>query len=55
MEATKDVSKPELVHKLEGCNDEVNGAVIIPGEDAVISISADRSVPRQWQNGTNSK
>jgi len=47
MEATKDVSKPELVHKLEGCNDEVNGAVIIPGEDAVISISADRSV-RVW-------
>lgn len=49
MEATKDVSKPELVHKLEGCNDEVNGAVIIPGEDAVISISADRSVPWQWR------
>ena len=24
--------KPELVHKLEGCTDEVNGAVILPGQ-----------------------
>ena len=44
MDSNKDVAKPELVHKLEGCNDEVHGAVIIPGEDVVISISADRSV-----------
>ena len=47
MDSNKDVAKPELVHKLEGCNDEVHGAVIIPGEDGVISISADRSV-RIW-------
>ena len=50
------VAKPELVHKLEGCTDEVgnnllktpsppffcfqvNGAVLIPGEQGVISIS----------------
>ena len=39
--------KPELVHKLEGCTDEVNGAVILPGENGVISISNDRSV-RLW-------
>ena len=32
MDSNKDVAKPELVHKLEGCNDEVHGAVIIPGE-----------------------
>ena len=47
IDSNKDVAKPELVHKLEGCNDEVHGAVIIPGEDGVISISADRSV-RIW-------
>jgi len=41
------VPKPELVHKLEGCTDEVNGAVLIPGEQGVISISSDRSV-RVW-------
>jgi len=41
------VPRPQLVHKLEGCTDEVNGAVIIPGENAVISISTDRSV-RVW-------
>jgi len=39
--------KPELIHKLEGCTDEVNGAVLIPGEQGVISISSDRSV-RVW-------
>ena len=46
MDNSKDISKPELVHKIEGCTDEVNGAVIIPGEfkrhcrkdDVVISI-----------------
>ena len=64
------VPKPELVHKLEGCTDEVtqrksekkqrkkgkketqlclqvNGAVLVPGEQGVISISSDRSV-RVW-------
>ncbi|XP_071447598.1 WD repeat and FYVE domain-containing protein 2 [Hetaerina americana] len=39
--------KPILLSKLEGCNDDVNAAVIIPGEDGVISVSDDRSV-RVW-------
>jgi len=47
MDNKGDIAKPELVHKLEGCTDEVNGAIIIPGENAVISISSDRSV-RIW-------
>jgi hypothetical protein len=34
--------KPDLLSKLEGCNDDVNAAVIIPGEDGVISVSDDR-------------
>ena len=33
--------------QLEGCTDEVHGAVVVPGEDTVISISQDRSV-RVW-------
>jgi len=41
------LAKPELLHKLEGSSDEVNGAVLIPGENGVISISADRSI-RVW-------
>jgi len=47
MDNQRDIAKPELIHKLEGCTDEVNGAVVIPGENAVISISNDRSV-RIW-------
>jgi len=47
MDSAKDVAKPELIHKLEGCTDEIHGVVIIPGEDGVISISADRSI-RIW-------
>lgn len=34
--------KPALLAKLEGCNDEVNAAVLIPGEDGVISVSDDK-------------
>lgn len=34
--------KPILLSKLEGCNDDVNAAVIIPREDGVISVSDDR-------------
>jgi hypothetical protein len=34
--------KPVLLSKLEGCNDEVNAATIIPGEDGIISVSDDR-------------
>lgn len=34
--------KPSLVSKLEGCNEDVNAAIIIPREDGVISICDDR-------------
>lgn len=34
--------KPSLLAKLEGCNDEINAAVIIPGEDGVISVCDDK-------------
>lgn len=36
--------KPVLLSKLEGCNDDVNQAIFIPGQDGVISVSDDRSV-----------
>lgn len=36
--------KPALLAKLEGCNDEVNAAVLIPGEEGVISVSDDKYV-----------
>ncbi|XP_015113647.1 WD repeat and FYVE domain-containing protein 2 [Diachasma alloeum] len=39
--------KPILMSKLEGCNDDVNAAVIIPKEDGVISVCDDRTV-RVW-------
>ena len=42
-----EIRKPELVHKLEGCTDEVNAAILLTDEDCVISISSDRSV-RVW-------
>ncbi|KAI0226883.1 WD repeat and FYVE domain-containing protein 2 [Lamellibrachia satsuma] len=41
------VRKPQLLNKLEGCSDTVNMAVIIAGEDGVISVSDDRTV-RVW-------
>ncbi|XP_015752078.1 PREDICTED: WD repeat and FYVE domain-containing protein 2-like isoform X2 [Acropora digitifera] len=39
--------KAALVNKLEGCSDTVNMAVTIPHEDAVISVSDDKSI-RLW-------
>lgn len=36
--------KPELLSKLDGNNDDVNAAVLIPGEDGVISVSDDKCV-----------
>ena len=36
------VRKPVLVNKIEGGNDNINMAVIIPREDGVISVSDDR-------------
>lgn len=38
----KSTKKPVLISKLEGCSDDVNAAIIIPGEDGVISVSDDR-------------
>lgn len=35
-------NKPILLSKLEGCSDDINSAIIIPGEDGVISCSDDR-------------
>ena len=37
--------KLQLASKLEGHQDVVNAAVILKGEDGVISISDDKSVP----------
>lgn len=34
--------KPALLAKLEGCNDDINAAVLISGEDGVISVSDDK-------------
>ncbi|XP_030384152.1 WD repeat and FYVE domain-containing protein 2 isoform X1 [Scaptodrosophila lebanonensis] len=39
--------KPELLGKLEGSADDVNAAILIPGEDGVISVSDDKTV-RVW-------
>ncbi|KOB70653.1 putative phosphoinositide-binding protein [Operophtera brumata] len=41
------VMKPGLLNKLEGCTDDVNAAVVIPGEDGVISVCDDKTV-RVW-------
>lgn len=34
--------KPCLLSKLEGCKDDVNQAILIPGQDGVISVCDDR-------------
>lgn len=34
--------KPELLNKLEGSNDDINSAILIPGEEGVISVSDDK-------------
>lgn len=39
--------KPVLISKIESTNDDVNQAIIIPGQEGVISVSDDRSV-RVW-------
>lgn len=36
--------KPALLAKLDGCNDDINAAVLIPGEDGVISVCDDKCV-----------
>jgi len=39
--------KPVLLSKLEGCNDDVNAAIIIPREEGVISVCDDRYLSRR--------
>ncbi|XP_077864074.1 WD repeat and FYVE domain-containing protein 2-like [Saccoglossus kowalevskii] len=39
--------RPVLINKLEGCNDVVNVAVILPKDDGVISVCDDRTI-RVW-------
>lgn len=39
--------KPELLSKLEGSGDDVNAAILIPGENGVISVSDDKCVHQQ--------
>lgn len=34
--------KPILLAKLDGCNDEINAAVVIPGGEGIISVSDDK-------------
>ena len=34
--------KPILLHKIEGYDEEVNQAVLLPGEDGVIAVCDDR-------------
>ncbi|XKL68203.1 hypothetical protein PGB90_003694 [Kerria lacca] len=41
------IKKLVLIAKLEGCNDDVNQAILIPDIDGVISVSNDRSI-RVW-------
>jgi len=42
--STNSSAKPELLNKVEGGAEEVHAAILIPGQDGIISISADRSV-----------
>ena len=39
--------RPELINKIDASTGEVNGIVQMPGKDAILSISSDRSV-RVW-------
>lgn len=42
MAALPKSKRPSLVSKIEGHKSTVNDAVIVPGEDAVISVSDDK-------------
>ena len=39
--------KPILLHKIEGYDDDVNQAILLPGEDGVIAVCDDRCVTIQ--------
>ncbi|XP_046854021.1 WD repeat and FYVE domain-containing protein 2-like isoform X2 [Xenia sp. Carnegie-2017] len=51
-ESSKKNPRPVLKTKLEGCSDVVNQARFIPHEDAVITVSDDRSI-RVWVKRDN--
>lgn len=34
--------RPELLSKLEGSSDDINAAILVPGENGVISVSDDK-------------
>ena len=36
------VRKPELINKIESCNTKLNDALLLPGEDGVITAGEDR-------------
>lgn len=36
------IKKPELLSKLDGSTDDVNAAILVPGENGVISVSDDK-------------
>ncbi|XP_077299813.1 WD repeat and FYVE domain containing 2 [Arctopsyche grandis] len=40
-------ARPQLINKLEGCQDDISAAAIIPGEDGLISVCDDKTV-RVW-------
>ena len=40
--STTTSTKRELLNKVEGGSEEVYAAILIPGQDGIISISADR-------------
>ena len=44
---TQNSNRPELVNKIDASTGEVNGIIQMPGKDAILSISSDRSV-RVW-------
>lgn len=44
---TTNLAEVQLISKLEGHQDVVNAAVIIPNEDGIISISEDKYVFKQ--------
>ena len=41
------LKRPILIHKIEGYDDDVNQAVMMPREDGVVAVADDRSV-RVW-------
>ena len=38
----ENMRKIQLINKIDGSNDDINMAILIPNEDGVISVSDDR-------------